>query len=116
MGVMDKVSTQRQNGGGKRPGAGRPKGALNKDRDELMALVKQAVKAVYNLDYDPVISMALRANDPKISETVRQRADEEVASYTHSKRKAIEITGNMNTNTMVVFGWLDPDEDEPSSE
>lgn len=85
-------------------GSGRKKGTPNKDKTELLALVRDAVG---NNDYHPVVAMALVAHDtstkrvkdpytkkyrtqPKVPLELRCRMHQEVARYVAPQLKAIE--------------------------
>jgi len=80
--------------------AGRPPGARNKPRRALIALLQERFPA-----YDPVVEMAIVANDENQDSQVRFNANKEVAQYVHSKLKAVETTGEVNLD--VRIGWGD---------
>jgi hypothetical protein len=68
---------------------GRRKGTANKDKTQLLELVR---KAVGDKDYHPVVQMALLAtsDDKEIPRELKFQATKEVAQYVAPKLKAIE--------------------------
>nr|WP_321442951.1 hypothetical protein [uncultured Cohaesibacter sp.] len=77
--------------GGARPGAGRPKGSLNKRSLEEI----EAVKAKYP-DWSPLMHLATVANDEEQDVQVRLDAAKAAAPYFHAKPKPVEIYPDLN--------------------
>ncbi|MCL4767750.1 MAG: hypothetical protein KJZ80_16100 [Hyphomicrobiaceae bacterium] len=76
--------TATENHGGKREGAGRPRGSLN--RRSLEAI--QAVAEKYP-DWTPLQHMAAVANDETLDVEIRLDAAKSAAPYVHAKLKAV---------------------------
>lgn len=92
--------------GGKREGAGRPKGAVAKDTASLIAAMQEKYP-----DYDPVMAMIEIANDPEVDNALRLTASKEVAQYVYPKRKAVEHSGPGGTPLIQVFNDIAPKRD-----
>jgi hypothetical protein len=88
---------------GKKTG-GRTAGTPNKDKEELLELIREAVG---NPDYHPVVEMAKVATstDSGIAEELKFQANKEVAQYIASKRKAIEHSIG-NDDTAAIFHMM----------
>lgn len=71
--------------GGKRPGAGRPKGSPNKATLEIE-------QRLADLECDPIKGMATIAANAEASLELRGRMFAELAQYLYPKRKAVETT------------------------
>ena len=93
--------------GGKRPGAGRPKGAINKRSKEL-------TERLDDLGVDPIEGMAMISADPTTSPELKFQCFKELAQYIAPKRKAVEqhTTGDV---TIEVGNFQDLDEDQNAS-
>ena len=93
--------------GGKRPGAGRPKGAINKRSKEL-------TERLDDLGVDPIEGMAMISADPTTSPELKFQCFKELAQYIAPKPKAVEqhTTGDV---TIEVVNFQDLDEDQNSS-
>lgn len=72
--------------GGKRDGAGRPKGARN---NRAVAEIERVAEKYP--DWSPLMHMAAVANDPDLPEEIRLDAAKSAAPYVHSKAKPVEI-------------------------
>jgi hypothetical protein len=91
--------------GGKRDGAGRKAGSLNKDKAGLHELLASKFP-----EWDPVMAMAEVANDSKADPIMRFQAAKEVAHSVHPKRKAMDITtGGDRIRSIVIELPPDPD-------
>lgn len=76
------------------PNAGRKPGSPNKGTRDLQERMQAAVLERCGLaDYDPVIELAIIANDKSNPVEVRGSAHKSVAPYIHAQRKAVEVTG-----------------------
>jgi len=65
-------------------------------RTALFDEVRRRVREKFGITgYDPVIEMALIANDPELSKMydLRLRANEKVAEYVHPKMNRVEVSG-----------------------
>jgi len=94
--------------GGKRPGAGRPKGSKSKRTMELAELLEARFPG-----YDPVIQLSEFAHDESLDMTIRSSCAKEVAKYVRPQLKAIEHStqgGGMN----IVWSTGVPDAAEDS--
>lgn len=72
---------------------GREKGALNRDKKELIDRIQQNLVSRYGqrlADWDPVIELASIGANPKEEVQLRLNACKEVAKYIHSQKRAIE--------------------------
>lgn len=72
--------------GGKREGAGRPPGSLNKRSVEAIAEVAERFP-----DWSPLLHMAQVANDPDLPPEIRLDAAKAAAPYVHAKAKPVEL-------------------------
>jgi hypothetical protein len=87
--------------GGKRPGAGRPPGAVNKKTAEVQAAV--AASGLTPLDY-----MLGVLRDPAYGPLLRMDAAKAAAPYVHPKLSATELSGSLNiTNHEDALGDLE---------
>lgn len=97
--------------GGKRPGAGRPKGSRNKRTQQVDELLDQ-------LDCDPVEALvrlaAMAEEDAQACEDPKERLPflnmardcyKELANYRYPKRKATELSGSIGVGSHEE--WLD---------
>lgn len=75
-----------QSVGGKREGAGRPKGSRNNRALDDIAKVRER-----HPDWSPLLHMAQVANDPDLPAEVRLDAAKAAAPYVHAKSKAMEL-------------------------
>ena len=89
--------------GGKRQGAGRPKGSVAKRTQAMLDAIEEHCPG-----YDPVVSMAIIANDETKDENLRIQCHKEVAQYIHAKRKAVEssvtLEGELGVRGVSVNG------------
>jgi len=74
--------------GGKREGAGRKKGSLNKPKKGLLDMIQEIYPG-----YHPLLAMAAVANDISADDVMRFNANKEVAQYVTPKMKSIEVKG-----------------------
>lgn len=81
--------------GGKRPGSGRPKGAINKRTEE--AIVKAAETGITPLDY--LLAVMRNENEEK---PVRLDAAKAAAPYIHARLQAIEHSGDKDNPVQTV--------------
>lgn len=87
--------------GGSKPGerrGGRPKGAVNKDKRELLARIQEKCPG-----YDPVVAMAMIATDAENALELRFQAHKEVAQYVTPKLKSVEHRGDIAGD--LVIRW-----------
>ena len=75
---------------------GRQKGTLNKRNQELTELIQSKFP-----DYNPVLAMAEIANNEDVSPEMRFQAHKEVAQYFECKRRAIEMTVDLDESVMI---------------
>ena len=71
------------------PGAGRPKGSVNKrnvDRQEIF-------DRIVDKHGDPLEALAEMAFDPKHDLLIRKDCMKELVQYGHAKKRSVEITG-----------------------
>lgn len=71
---------------------GRKKGTLNKDKNALRDMIAEKYP-----DYHPVMAMVEIANDNDNDIVMRANMHKEVAMYIESKRKSIEISGELDS-------------------
>jgi len=88
--------------GGKRTGAGRPKGSASRKTLEIEARLK-------TLKCDPFKVMATIANDKSAKTELRLTAAKELAQYIAPKRKAVEISSDDGSKLAapVVINFVD---------
>lgn len=86
--------------GGKRIGAGRPKGAASKMNEAARA--KAAEEGITPLAY----MLAILRDDTKDSET-RMDAAKSAAPYLHARLAAVELSGNLSVNHEEALDELD---------
>jgi len=86
--------------GGKRPGAGRPKGSKNKHKarvDEIMHMALQSA-AVAGKKWTPLEWMIHVLNDPNTPPRERTEVAKAAAPYCHAKLIAIEHVATTKTH------------------
>ena len=76
--------------GGKREGAGRPKGSLSRNNIELSERLKE-------LNCDPFEGMVKLALDDSLDPALRGRMYAELAQYVMPKRKSVEMEAKVET-------------------
>jgi hypothetical protein len=81
--------TQSNNHGGKRPGAGRPSGSLNKRSLEAI----EAVASRYP-NWSPLLHFASVANDETLPPELRLDAAKAAAPFMHPRPKQIDLDPN----------------------
>lgn len=91
--------------GGRRPGAGRKKGSLGKERRELMDLVAQRYPG-----YDPVMAM-IEYSHSGIEPEEKFKADKEIAPYIRGKLASVSIEGNVDLKIFKDYSPQVPDAD-----
>ena len=79
--------------GGKRPGAGRPKGKLGRNTEDL-------ARKLEALGCDPFEGMVELAMDTNLDPALRGRMYAELAMYVVPKRKSIEMQAEVKTETV----------------
>jgi len=104
--AINVINTYMTDRGGKRPGAGRPKGAINKRSKELTERLDE-------LGVDPIEGMAMISADPTTSPELKFQCFKELAQYIAPKRKAVE-QHNTGDVTIEVVNYADLDEDKDS--
>lgn len=88
---------------------GRQLGTPNKDKLTLVDNIQRAVEiACGQKGFDAVLQMAIDAMTTS-DKQVRMKCLAEVASYTHAKRKAVELTSDIPAAQppTIVFAWAD---------
>ena len=98
--------------GGKRPGAGRPKGALSKRREEL---ARKALEA----DVTPLDVMIWAMNDAMQKKERDEAAKyaQMAAPYVHPKLASVQHSGDASEPLrLVVATGIPDDEDEPGDD
>jgi hypothetical protein len=91
-------------GRGMGTGAGRQKGTLNKDKTLLIPLLQEEVEKRTGVkNFDAVVELAVMAMSKSTDIKIRMQCLSDVAQYTHPKRKAIEMSGNL---TFAHEEWL----------
>ncbi len=75
--------------GGKRQGAGRPKGAINKVNTEV-------AKQLGDLGFNPIVEMVNLYHDPEADLTLKQNVCKELAQYIAPKRKSMDVSMRSN--------------------
>lgn len=84
----------------KEPGSGRKKGTPNRDN----VAIRERIAKKYR-GYDPILAMATIANDAKMPVEIRLSAHKEIAQYLEPKRKAVEISGEVQERvTLIISG------------
>ena len=76
--------------------AGRPKGSANKNKQALLLMLQDKFP-----DYHPIMEMAAIANDETQKIELRANMHKEIAHYVVPKRKAVEITGDLDEPLVV---------------
>lgn len=71
--------------GGNRQGSGRPKGAHNKDKQELIDMIN-----VKYPDYHPLLALADIANDSDNDKNLQFQASKEICKYIVPQLKSID--------------------------
>jgi hypothetical protein len=87
MATHPKHSITGEGQGGRRPGAGRPKGAISK-RSRIRELLARAKAEVLEL---PIDRLLRRMNDPGLAEDYRDQLAAIVAPYTAPRLSAVSI-------------------------
>ena len=89
----------------------RPAGTPNKKKQVLIALLQAKYPG-----YHPVMEMAAIANDPDNSVEMRSSMHKEIAGYVEPKRKAVELSGNIDASVVYkpIVKRLDGSMDEDS--
>jgi len=59
---------------------------------------KEVAELLSSLGHNPIDAMVRIARNPKASLELRGRMNAELAHYVYPKRKALEISGNLNFN------------------
>lgn len=88
-------------GGGKRPGAGRPKGSKNRTNMEREAEVQAS-------GLTPLEFMLSRLRDEAMPMEVRQWAAEKAAPYVHPRLAQIEAETKSKVDATMTVTWLPP--------
>lgn len=70
--------------GGKRTGAGRPKGSLGVMTERVLDLLEE-------LDFDPVLELVTLYRDPETDKRTKVRIASELAQFVAPKLKAIDV-------------------------
>ena len=84
--------------GGKREGAGRPKGSRNRYNAEMEKLLQAHMDELGHENYDPVIAMAEIALNEENPIDLRFKAHAEVAQYIRTKCRSLVVTQSTNNN------------------
>lgn len=71
---------------------------LNKDT----LTIRQRIVKKYPT-YDPILAMAAIANDKKLPIEIRFAAHKEIAQYLEPKRKAVELSGEVQKRTTLII-------------
>lgn len=87
--------------GGKRPGAGRPRGAATKRTREVAD--RAASEGLTPLDY-----MLSVLRDETAKPEARMWAAEKAAPYVHPKLSSVEMSTDPERPMTVTFAWLPP--------
>lgn len=95
----------------RRKTGGRKKGTPNKDKQELLKLVRDAIG---DSDYHPVVQMALISvtTDEKITPELKFQATKEVAQYVAPKLKAVEHSLSPDTAAAIFNMNFDGETEE----
>lgn len=91
--------------GGKRSGAGRPKGAKNKRTQEI-------IDRLEDLDCDPIEGMAMISADPTSSPELKFQCFKELAQYVAPKRKAMDMNQSIDGNIEIQVVRFTDDADD----
>ena len=94
--------------GGRRPGAGRPKGSLNKTTAETLERIKQSGELP--LDY-----MLRVMRDERADKARRDDMAKAASPYVHARLQAVDATLKANIDGSVTFTWLPPVDDDPKT-
>lgn len=85
--------------GGKREGAGRPKGARNHYNAAVEELLQKRLKELGHENYDPVIAMAEIALNEEHPIELRFKAHAEVAQYVRTKCRSMSVSQTVTHKT-----------------
>ena len=66
---------------------GRTIGALNKNKDRLLRMLKET----YGADFDPIMKMSEIASKEENEDGLKLQAWKEIAQYVYPKLKAVEV-------------------------
>ena len=91
--------------GGKRNGAGRPKGSKNKRSQEIQDRLE-------DLDCDPIEGMAMITADPTTSPELKFQCFKELARYVAPKRKAMDMNQTIDGNIDIQVVRFTDDADD----
>ena len=83
---------------GKKGRSGRPKGSRNTDKRSLLAFIQERFP-----NYDPILSMAERANNRELSEEIRFKSDEQILKYTYSPMRASDPTFDEDKRPVIII-------------
>ena len=86
--------------GGRRRGAGRPKGSRNRHNLAMEQLLQERMVELGHTNYDPVVCLAEIALDQNNSVEIRVKAHAEVAQYLRAKRRASTSVTSMPSNPL----------------
>lgn len=78
--------------GGRRSGAGRPKGSRNRYNADMENLLQERMAEIGHEGYDPVVALAEIGLDENNPIEIRLRAHAEVAQYVRTKRMATAVS------------------------
>lgn len=92
--------------GGARPGAGRPKGSVNRDNMEFRRLF-DAESA--RQGFDLMATLVGMANDPDLAAEMRIRAMGTIVPYAYPKLKAIEVAQTEPVKIVLIDASRDGD-------
>ena len=84
--------------GGKREGAGRPKGSRNTYNVAMEELLQEHMTEIGREDYDPVVAMAEIALNEENPIELRFRAHAEVAKYVRTKCRSLPASRTISPN------------------
>ncbi len=85
---------------------------LKRTAEDLLAQCREAIAEEYpdstpDRDWDPLVEMAVLANDPNLARPLRAGLNKELANYFYAKRKAIEHSGG-DTGAQVLLVQFSP--------
>lgn len=106
MAVIDKVSKKIKRGGA-RKGAGRPKGVPNKDKAELLELIESTGCKHPLVGLAEIAKESHEAGNLDLATTCYK----ELSQYVAAKRKAVEHSGEIETNSQPLVVVLDSEDD-----
>jgi len=101
--------------GGKRAGAGRPKGSLG-------AMTERVIDLLEELDFDPLLELVTLYRDPQTDRRTKVRIASELAQFVAPKLKAIDVQASNHPSIAVhIVQYTQPslvikiDEESPKS-